>query len=166
MAGSYINFFLNSPAAVRELELLAISHPNFTQIYRVVRNKVGGVDATIDVGVRHFDYYPLAIQSKGTRADMDYSLQITLGDLGDIIETEMDAVAAADGWMTRPTVRYWTFRSDDLSVPLFGPITLQVVDFPMTREGTSFVAAAPSLNVNRCGELYLPARFSMLSGLL
>lgn len=163
---SYEEFYLKCPANVVEYEIVEISHPDFTTVRRIVRNKVGGLGLTIE-GVYHtWQYYPLQITSKGSRADMDYGLQINLGDLGDIVGAEMDAVAAADGFLIRPKVRYWTFRSDDLSAPLFGPIILEVVDMPITPEGTSFLAQAPSLNNNRTGEIYTVERFPMLDAFL
>lgn len=163
---SYVEFFLNSPSRIKQFELLEISHPNFTKVYRIVRNKVGGLTVSIDGEQQFFQHYPLRITSKGIRADMDYGIQVDLGDLGEIIPMELDAVAAADGFGTLPAVRYWTFRSDDLSAPMFGPIKLVVTNFPITRTGASFEAVAPTLNANRTGELYLPSRFPMLNGLL
>jgi hypothetical protein len=163
---SYTDFFLNSPARVVQLDLLEISHPNFSKTYRIVRNKVGGCTATIDGTPQVFDYYPLSVTPNSDRGDLDYSLQIQLGDLGDVIPTELDNVVAADGMGTKPTVRYWTFRSDDLTAALFGPISLEITTIQMTREGTSFLASAPALNSNRTGEIYLPSRFPGLAGLL
>lgn len=169
---SYAEFFLNCPARVIELDLFEISHPNFSKIYRLVRNKVGGVQASVvpleggAAAAQTFDYYPLRVTSKGVRNDLDYGLQIDLGDLGDIVSAEVDNIAVADGWDVKPTLRYWTFRSDDLTSPLFGPITLTIPALPMTNMGTSFEAVAPSLNSNRTGEMYLISRFPMLKGTL
>lgn len=163
---SYAEFFLDGPSRVAQLDLLEISHPSFSKTYRIVRNKVGGVTATVDGEPQVFNYYPLRVTGKGDRNDLDYGLRIDLGDLGEIIPQEMDRVAADESFGTRPTVRYWTFRSDDLTAPMFGPVTLQVSQFPMTRMGTSFDAMAPSLNANRTGELYLISRFPMLKGTL
>jgi hypothetical protein len=169
---TYAEFFLNCPARVVQLELIEISHPNFSQDYRVVRNKVGGAKAwVVPIGgspaaEMQFDYYPLRITSKGDRNDLDYGLQIDLGDLGDIVSGEVDNVAAADGFGTKPKMRYWTFRSDDMTSPLFGPVSLEIPALPMTNMGTSFEAAAPALNSNRTGEMYLISRFPTLKGTL
>lgn len=163
---TYAEFFLDCPARIVQLELIEISHPNFSQVYRIVRNKVGGVTATIDGSPQPFIYYPLRITGKGDRNDLDYGLQIDLGDLGDIVSAEIDNVAAADGFGTKPTLRYWTFRSDDMTSPLFGPVTLTIPALPMTNVGTSFEAVAPSLNSNRTGEMYLISRFPTLKGTL
>jgi hypothetical protein len=164
MPTSFAQFWLDKPASVKPLDLLEISHPNFTDTYRIVRNKIGGCTATIDGVSRSFTYYPLRITPKSARANLDYGEQIDLGDLGDIVGDEIDAIAAADGYGTKPTVRRWIFSSANLVTPVVGPITLEIPAMPMQRIGTSFVAQAPSLNMNRTGEPYLLARFSGLAG--
>ena len=59
----------------------------------------------------------------------------------------------------RPTVVYRAFRSDDLSRPIFGPVTLEIAAITMKREGSSFEAKAPSFDLNRTGECYGILRF-------
>lgn len=163
----YTEFFLNSRSSVIQLELLEISHSAFTQTYRVVRNAVNGVTVTLeDDSTQEFIYYPLRITSKGNRADLDQILQIDLGDLGEILPTELDAVDSADGFTEKPVVKYRTYRSDDLTTPLFGPLVLEVSAFSFNRQGSSFEAKAPSLNINKTGEVYKLDRFPMLRGFL
>lgn len=164
---AYTEFFLNSPASTVQLELIEISHPSFSQTYRIVRNAVNGVTVTLeDSSVVTFDYYPLQIEAGNTRETLDQSFTITLGDTGDILPAELDAVATADTFNIRPTIKYRTYRSDDLSTPLFGPLLLEVENFAFDRTGVSFSAKAPSLNVNSTGERYLLDRFPMLRGFL
>ncbi len=163
----YTEFFLNSRASIVQLETLEISHPNFTKIYRIVRNATAGIDVTLEtLEAVHFDYYPLRIKGNGARDNLDFSLQIDLGDLGDILPNELDAVSSADGFTIKPLVVYRTFRSDDLSKPLFGPLILEVGTFNFKREGSGFEAKAPSLNVNQTGEIYALDRFPMLRAFL
>jgi hypothetical protein len=165
---SYAAFFLNSPSRVAQLELMEVSHSAFTQTRRIVRNAVGGVTVNLGGldGSQAFSYYPLRIRPTGSRDNLDQSIRVDLGDLGEVLPTELDAVSDADGWSEKPRVRYWTFRSDDLTAPLFGPISFEVINFSFTREGASFEAQAPALNINRTGELYSLPRFPMLRGLL
>ncbi|MEI9995087.1 MAG: hypothetical protein WDM91_10865 [Rhizomicrobium sp.] len=158
-------FVLNRRGRVRPYECVMLAHPNFTQTYYIVRNKVGGVTITIDGIPRVFQFYPLRLTEQDDRANLDYGMQVDLGDVGKIVPGEIAAIEAADGWDICPTVTYWLFRADDLSAPIIGPLNLEVTSFPMTRTGTSFVAQAPSMNVNRTGELYLPSRFPMLRGI-
>jgi hypothetical protein len=164
---TYAEFFLNSKSSVVQLETLEISHPNFTKTYRIVRNAVEGVFATLETGaIAKFDYYPLQIENGGVRDDLDQSLKINLGDLGEVLPNELDEISSANGFGIKPTVVYRTYRSDDLSRPLFGPVLLEVSSFAFNREGSSFEAKAPSLNVNKTGELYKIDRFPMLRGFL
>ena len=164
---TYAEFFLKSKSTVVQLETLEISHPNFTKTYRIVRNAVEGVTLTLENGqVVSFDYYPLQIENAGVRDDLDQSIKINLGDLGEVLPKELDEISSNNGFGTKPTVIYRTFRSDDLSRPLFGPVTLEVSTFAFNREGSTFEAKAPSLNINKTGEAYKLDRFPMLRGFL
>ncbi len=163
----YKAFFFNSASAVTQLELLEFSHPNFSKTFYVVRNATEGVTVTLeDSTVQTFDYYPLRISPAGSKEDLDFGLQIDFGDLGEVLPAELDAVADANGWEEKPVIKYRLYRSDDLSAPMLGPYTLEVTSFSFTRDGASFEAKAPSLNINRTGELYKVDRFPMLKGLL
>ena len=63
---AYSEFFLNSKSSVVQLELVEISHPNFTKVYRVVRNAVQGVTVKLETGANAtFEYYPLRIENNG-----------------------------------------------------------------------------------------------------
>jgi hypothetical protein len=164
---SYSEFFLRSKSSVVKLETLEISHPNFTKVYRVVRNAVAGISAKLETGETvEFEYYPLRITMAGARDDLDSSIKIDFGDLGDILQPELDAVAANTGFSVKPVVKYREYRSDDLNSVLNGPIVLEVTSFAFNREGSSFEAKAPSLNINRTGETYTFDRFPMLRGFI
>jgi len=164
---TYAEFFLNSKSSVVQLELLEISHPNFTKVYRIVRNAVQGVTVTLEtLTSAAFDYYPLKVENAGARDDLDQAITVTLGDLGEVLPKELDEIASNNGFGIKPNVVYRTYRSDDLSRPLFGPVVLEVESFAFNREGSTFEAKAPSLNVNKTGELYKLDRFPMLRGFL
>ena len=163
----YAEFFLGSRSSVVQLELLEISHPNFTQTYHVVRNATEGVTVTLETAAEQtFDYYPLRISPMGVRNTLDFGVRIDLGDLGEVLPAELDAVMNAQGFSVKPTVLYRTYRSDDLTAPLFGPLTLKVTTFSFSDSGASFEAEAPTISVNTTGELYRIGRFPMLRGFL
>lgn len=164
---AYSEFFLKSSGSIVQLECLEISHSAFTQTYRVVRNATNGVTVRYEdlVDYTH-TYYPLAVQSLGSRGDLDQGLQVNLGDLGEVLPVELDAVSSANGFQEKPVVKYRTFRSDDLQNVLFGPLVLEVKTFSFNREGSTFEAKAPLLNINKTGELYKLDRFPMLRGFL
>ncbi len=167
MTTDYNSYFLNSNSSVVRLETLEISHSDFTQTYYVVRNAVNGVTVTLENSLQAtFEYYPLKIKPVGAADDLDQKLRIDLGDLGEILPAELDAVSSALGFTEKPIVKYREYRSDDLSAPMLGPWVLEVKEFSFNREGSSFEAQAPSLNINRTGELYQIARFPMLRGFI
>lgn len=152
--GTYSEYFLNSRSNVVQLELVELTHPNFTQAYRIVRNAADGVTVNLspsELGVP-FTYYPARVEQLGARDDLDSAIRMDLGDLGEVVPTEIDAVAEAGGFMTKPAVRYWTYRSDELTAPMFGPISLEVPSISFNEDGASFEARAPSLNSTKTGE--------------
>lgn len=164
---SYSEFFLNSKSSTVELDTLEITHSAFTQPYYIVRNAVDGVTVTLENSTQQaFEYYPLKVTGLGNREDLDFGLKIDLGDLGEVLPKELDSVAQADAYDEKPMVTYRTYRSDDLTSPLLGPLALEVTSFNFTREGSTFEAKAPSLNVNKTGEDYSFNRFPMLVGFL
>jgi len=166
--GSYSEYFLNSRSTVVQLDLVELTHPNFTQPYRIVRNAAKGVtvDLAPDELAVPFVYYPARVESTGARDDLDVAIRVDIGDLGDLIPAEIDEVAEAGGFMTKPAVRYWTFRSDQLNAPIYGPLHLEVPSLSFSEEGASFEARAPSLNSTKTGERLTLERFPMQRGFL
>ena len=163
----YTEFFLNSKSSIVQLETLVIAHSSFTKTYYLVRNKTDGLSATLEQGSDvDFEYYPLRISPIGTRENLDFGIRVDLGDLGETLPLELDAVTQDQNFEEKPVVVYRTYRSDDLSAPLFGPLILQISSFSFTKEGATFEAKAPSLNINGTGELYTFTRFPMLRGFL
>lgn len=164
----YSEFFLASRASVVQLELMEVTHPDFSQPFRFVRNHADGVTVTLNEDEEDifFQYYPAKVSAVGAKDDMDAAVRVILGDLGEVIPPEFDRVEEAGGWLIKPRVRYWVYRSDDLLEPIFGPLHLEVTTFNTNADGASFEAAAPRLNNIRTGERYLLDRFPMLRGYL
>lgn len=162
----YSEYFLNSRMDIVNYDLLEISHPFFTKTYRICRNNADGI--TVDLSPTElnyfFQFYPIAISTVDARDDMDTGIQVNFGDLGEIIPQEIDALIEVDGFRTKPTVRYWNYRSDDLTSPLFGPIELEVTSMDFSDQGCAFEAHAPLINLNKTGERYVLSRFPMLRG--
>jgi hypothetical protein len=168
MPQEYVEYVLNSSASVVQIELLEIAHPAFSQTYRIVRNVEDGITVTLEGGaVASFDYYPAQIELRSDNDDLDQELSITLGDLGELLPTELDAVAAStQGFAQKPTLIYRTYRSDDLTQPMVGPLRYEISNLAFTRDGCTFAAKAPSLNLNKTGEIYTFERFPMLRAFL
>lgn len=167
MTDPYVDFFLNAAPDVIQLELFEVTHPDFSQTYRYVRNQRGGVTVTLPVdGETFFDYRPVRITRSRETANLMQALTIDLGDPGEIFAAEIDALLAAGSMGTKPKLRYWVYRSDDLDNALLGPLSYEVIN-ASTKEGyVTAEAQAPELNASRTGELFTFARFPMLRGLI
>lgn len=164
----YVNYFLNSRSSVVQLETVEISHPAFSKTYHIVRNASKGITATLETGnTAVFEYYPLKLVPQHARDDLDHSISITFGDLGEVLPLELDRVMnMAGGLQIKPTVKYRVYRSDDLTAPLYGPLKLEVEAFTFNKEGSTFEAKAPAVNLTRTGEVYSLVRFPALRGFL
>tara|TARA_Y100001973_G_C5178752_1_gene323592 strand:- start:1537 stop:1869 length:333 start_codon:yes stop_codon:yes gene_type:complete len=102
------------------------------------------------------------ISEQGTGSDLDFGLLIEFGDLGELLPDELDGVTAANGLFTEPTLIYRTYRSDDLTSPLVGPIELNIKSFSFNENAATFEASSDNANSQRTGELYTVSRFPML----
>jgi len=164
---TYAEFFLNSKANIIQFETLEISHSEFSQVFYAVRNDKNGMTATLENASEvTFVHVPMRITPVETRETLDFGIKIEFGDLGEILPQELDLLAAGSGFVEKPVVKYRTFRSDDLTAPMFGPVTLEIDSITFAKDGAFFVAKAPSLNINKTGERYSLDRFPMLRGFL
>ena len=162
----YVSFLLDSPSSVPELETLEFSHPSFTKSYLLVRNAVGGLGAKLETGLpAFFEYCPMILRPMADRGTLDYGISVTLGNYEEISD-EIARAREAGTLSIRPTVKYRSYRGDQLNKPMFGPITLQAQSISIGASGAVFDAGAPSLNLVRTGERYSVDRFPMLLGFL
>jgi hypothetical protein len=162
----YSEFFLKTPANIVMLELIELSHPDFTKTYRLVRNATNGVTVTLETAASAtFEYYPLKINKGDTRENLDQSITLTFGDLGEVLPNELDVVLEANNFVTKPILKYRIYRSDDLTAPL-EVITLEVQSISFQKIGAVIEARSKALNINKTGEIYTIDRFPMLKGFL
>lgn len=167
MPDAYVEFFLNAKAELIQFECVEISHPNFSKVYRFVRNHTDGLTVTLETAaVVTFDYVPIKISQNEMVDDLDYGFKLELGDVGELLPLELDRIAANDGFMVKPTLKYRTHRSDDLATVMFGPINLEVTELAFNKTGVVFEAKAPELNTNKTGEIYTISRFPTLRDFL
>lgn len=167
MPTPYVEFFLNAASKLIQFECIEISHPDFSQVFRFVRNHTDGLTTTLETTeVVTWDYCPVRIGQSELADDLDYGIQLEFGDLGEILPAEIDLVSQADSFATKPKLIYRTYRSDDLDTVMLGPIELEIGDIAFNRTGATFEAAAPALNIHGTGEIYTIDRFPMLRGFL
>lgn len=112
------DFFFTAPPAAVRFQLLEISHPSFSTTYRIVRNSPGGVyvNHEDEAFPTFYQYLPLKLEEIGSENNLDQSLNITVGDLGELIPTEIELANAANTMGTKPTLVYREYRSDDVVI--------------------------------------------------
>ena len=160
-------YFFKDPPATVKLQLIEITHPNFSTTYRVVNTpsphpiEVTHEDLT---GPHEYTYVPVEIRTMGSKGDMDQELEVTFGDLGEILPTEIENVVEANGMQTKPTLVYREYLSTDLTAPVFGPFTLLINYIAFNKTGATFTAKPLAFNRGRTGEVYDVGRFPMLRG--
>ena len=164
----YYDFFLKSAADIVKFVTFEIYHADFDpDSFYIVQNNVNGLTATLETAAEvDFEFYPARISQNETSDDLDFGIKFDFGDVGDLLPDQFDKVAIADGFGTKPLLKYREYRSDDLTEPMLGPLTLEITEFSFSKTGATFEAKAPSLNLNRTGEFYTIERFPMLRDLL
>ena len=160
MSTDLTDFFFNTRESVVEYETLILQHPNFSQPYFLVRNKSPSL--TTVHGPNTYDYLPMTIKPLASQTDMDQEIEVTLGDLGEVIAAELENIAEANGFNIKPQCTYATFRSDDTSARMFGPIDMNLDAVSLSKDGAAFKAKSTNFNVNTTGEIYDTTRFPML----
>lgn len=173
------DFFFKSPQAVIRFQLLEISHPNFSQTFRVIRNAVSSPITVLheDSAIVTYTHYPLKISEIGSDNSLDQEMQITLGDLGQVLPTELDNVNAANHMLVKPVLKYREYLSNSYVMvgspprpqyvnPIRGPFTLEINAIAFNKQGAVFTAKPPVFNQVRTGEYYTVERFPMLRGFL
>lgn len=166
MSTDLTDYFFNTTPDVVEIETLEISHPHFTvPQFRVVRNAAEtGITVTHDGGPKFYSYVPMEIKPLASQTDLDQDVEITLGDLGEILGPQLENIENNNGFLTKPVCTYRTFRSDDTSAPMLS-VRLRIDGLTLNRTGAAFKAKAASYNITRTGEIYSIDRIPMLEGL-
>lgn len=112
------DFFFTSPPAAVRFQLLEIYHPSFSTTYRLVRNATGGVyvEHENEEFPTFYQYIPMRLEEIGSDNSMDQSLEVTIGDLGELIPTELELASSANTLHIKPTLTYREYRSDSAAM--------------------------------------------------
>lgn len=168
LADYYIDFFFGAPQSAAELQTLEISQPSFSQIWRIQSHYREGFWARLETGEQvFFQYVPMRLKPLEERANLDFGLTVTFGDLGEILPDEIERARSAGTLKTSPPlVKFRAYRSDNLEEPMFGPVSLQARQIVRLEDGAKFNARAPEANANKTGSIYRSDAFPMLQGFL
>lgn len=164
----YVDFFFGAAPSTSEIQTIEISQPSFSQVWRLQSHYREGLRVRLETGDEaDFIYVPMRLKPLEERADLDFGLTVIVGDLGEILPDEVQRARAAGTLRTAPPmVKYRAYRSDDLSSPMFGPVSLQARQIARSEDGAKFNATAPQANANKTGILYRSDLYPMLQGFL
>jgi len=163
---SLAQFFLNGAAEEVAVESLSLSHTSWSKEYHLVRNMPSGGTLTLEDSTSQvFEHYPFELKGDLVTGELDQPIKILLGDLGEIIPVEIDAMIAAGTTDVLPKAVLRLYSSANLAAPL-EVVVRYVTGVSRNAQGATLEANAPSMNKNRTGELYTLDRFPTLKAFI
>lgn len=107
-------FFFTAHPSVTRIQLIEITHPNFTAPIRVQRQSKKSLRVVHEDAEEAviYQYLPMQIKALGATSSLDQSLEITMGDVGEIVQAQLLQIANRNGYQTKPILNYREYRSD------------------------------------------------------
>ena len=166
------DFHLDSATSVVLLETLEISHSLWPDPIRIVTNHPDGISVTLENGQpATFDFIPLMIQRGNTSDDLDQTLNITVGDLGEVVPPLIQKIRDASS-DEKPQVIYRSFAFDAASMVLTKPTPIEIIrglyvaKMNQDYQATTFEAATSGKNSVKTGRTYNFEDYPDLRGLI
>lgn len=166
------DFHLDSVSSVVLLETLEISHSLWPAPIRIVTNHPDGVAVTLENNQQaFFEFIPLMIQRGNTSDDLDQTLNITVGDLGEIVPPLIQKIREASS-DEKPQVIYRSFAFDAASMVLTKPTPIEIIrglyvaKMNQDYQATTFEAATSGKNSVKTGRTYNFKEYPDLRGLI
>ena len=166
------DFHLDSVSSVVLLETLEISHSLWPAPIRIVTNHPDGVAVTLENNQQaFFEFIPLMIQRGNTSDDLDQTLNITVGDLGEIVPPLIQKIRDASS-DEKPQVIYRSFAFDAASMVLTKQTPIEIIrglsvaKMNQDYQATTFEAATSGKNSVKTGRTYNFKEYPDLRGLI
>ena len=166
------DFHLDSSPSIASLETLEVTHSLWPTPIRIVTNHEDGVEATLETGETvYFEFAPLLINNGTTSDDLDQNLNITLGDLGEIVPPLIKQIRASDSdEYPQVTYRAFAFDTSSMTFAKDKPVDIKkglfVEQMSRDHQATTFDAKTPDKNTVKTGRPYSPDYYTDLKGLL
>lgn len=166
------DFHLDSVSSVVLLETLEISHSLWPVPIRIVTNHPDGISVTLENGQQAtFEFIPLMIQRGNTSDDLDQTLNITVGDLGELVPPLIQKIRDAPS-DEKPQVIYRSFAFDAASMVLTKQTPIEIIrglsvaKMNQDYQATTFEAATSGKNSVKTGRTYNFKDYPDLRGLI
>lgn len=159
------NFLLGGEVSECRVDLITLTHPNFSQDYILQNAIVSGDNFTVpNHGQIDVDYFPFRVRELTANNVLTRGIDIEIGDISEIITREIKNLDMFDGYLEQPSVTWHQYRSGDLTKPLFSTEAFSLIRTSRQRRSTSIEARSGEINASRSGERYLLTRFRMQIG--
>lgn len=157
-----VSFFLDADGGVADLQLIEISHPDFSKVFRYVNSDDPGISVKHEDGIEYFyDYAEFRVDRSNVTADLDQAVSITFSDYNDELK---NAINQSD-YLVPASFKYRVYRDDDLNSPMIILETLKIMDVNSDDYGVvTFDAKAEELNNVGTGERYTRENCPCLRG--
>lgn len=157
-------FHLDSSPAVVLLECIEIKHSLWPNPLRYVTNHADGITVKHEDGLSYaYEFIPLQLNKGGTADNLDQSISITVGDLGQVVPQLIKLIRDANS-EERPQVIYRAYMSSNLDSPTHIIDGLGVEVMSRDQQATTFDAVAQRLNSVGTGRIYTVDEFPSLKG--
>lgn len=162
---------LDSSPSIALLETLEIRHSLWPNPIRIVTNHADGVDAMLETGMMvNFEFAPLLINKGKTSDDLDQNLNITLGDLGEIVPPLIKQIRASES-DEYPEVIYRAYAFDTSSMTFAKDMPIDIIkglfieQMSRDHQATTFDAKTPDKNTVATGRIYTIEEYPDLASL-
>jgi hypothetical protein len=174
------DFYLNSlpqDVMVDTVQITYLIAPGISKQFNLVRNAPAGftgysTTSTSSTAITYI-FVPFALTRTNTAADLQQSISLTFGYMGDYLNSIFQQIADLKLQGTMPTLVYRSYAmtpteigTTDPATPLYISGTLYINNITMTKEGLAFEAQPYSVNTTGTGYLYLTNIFTGLQAFL
>jgi len=145
-----------SPSIV-PLETLEISHSTWPEPIRIVTNHGDGTEALLETGeTAFFEFAPLMLDFGTTSDDLDQSINVTLGDLGEIVPPLIKKIRESESdELPEVIYRRYAFDASSMTFAKAESINttkgLYVERMNRDHQASTFEAKTPGKNSVVCG---------------
>lgn len=159
------DFWLNGDPTDVRLHLVEITHPSFSKPWRIVQNWADGITVQHEDELFYdYEYVPMTIEKGASSDNLDQSLTIGVGDLGEDFPKELKALRAGEYSKIRPTVNYREYNLSDLTKVQVSALGLELAENNPKPEGAVFTCRAKQMNLTATGESYNTRDYPTMKG--
>lgn len=169
------SYFLSGDPDDVLFQTIEIRHPAFEHYHRFVANKADGLYVPVETQDEagnliteqlFYEYAPLEIKLGESNESLDQYIDVTIGDLGDILPAEIEAIRNSEYTpMQKPEVIYCEYLASNLAEPSLVISNLEISEYRMKSGMAIFKCEVKKLNARKTGVTYNLKDFPIMRGL-